>query len=84
MINLREFSKSYNKFMAVSNLTLEIKNGEIMGFAGLNGAGKTTTIRAISGLIFPTSGSIEVDGHTKCDKKSGDKAYCMARKSRNE
>ncbi|KQB33992.1 MULTISPECIES: ABC transporter ATP-binding protein [Acidiplasma] len=69
MINLREFSKSYNKFMAVSNLTLEIKNGEIMGFAGLNGAGKTTTIRAISGLIFPTGGSIEVDGHNIVNDK---------------
>ncbi|KJE49586.1 MULTISPECIES: ABC transporter ATP-binding protein [Acidiplasma] len=69
MINLREFSKSYNQFMAVSNLTLEIKNGEIMGFAGLNGAGKTTTIRAISGLIFPTGGSIEVDGHNIVNDK---------------
>ena len=69
MINLRGFSKSYNKFMAVSNLTLEIKNGEIMGFAGLNGAGKTTTIRAISGLIFPTGGSIEVDGHNIVNDK---------------
>lgn len=65
MIEIRGLTKLYGKHAppAVSKLDLEIHDGEIMGFAGLNGAGKSTTIRVISGIIFPSGGSVSVDGH---------------------
>lgn len=64
MIRLHNVSKSYAKSqnMAVDNLSLEIKEGEIFGFLGPNGAGKSTTIKMITGILTPTSGTIEVDG----------------------
>ncbi len=64
MINIQGASKSYSKKqpLAVDNLELELKDGEILGLVGLNGAGKTTTIRMSSGIILPTSGHIMVDG----------------------
>ena len=61
MIEISHLSKSFKNFKAVSDLNLEINNGQIMGLAGLNGAGKTTTIRAACGIIFPTSGTITVN-----------------------
>lgn len=61
MINISHLSKSYRKVKAVSDLSLDINNGEIMGLAGLNGAGKSTTIRAASGIIFPTAGKITIN-----------------------
>ncbi|NLI78471.1 MAG: ATP-binding cassette domain-containing protein [Candidatus Riflebacteria bacterium] len=48
---------------AVRGLDLEIQAGEMVGFLGPNGAGKTTTLKMLSGLIPPTSGTIEVAGH---------------------
>jgi len=63
MINVNGLTKRYHSVKAVDDLSIEINNGEIMGFAGLNGAGKTTTIRAIAGIIFPTSGKITVDNY---------------------
>ncbi len=65
MIEINELTKFYGKnpVPAVSNLNLEINNGEIVGFAGLNGAGKTTTIRVISGIIFPSKGTVMVNNH---------------------
>ncbi len=63
MINISHLSKSFGNFKAVKNLDLEIKNGEIMGFAGLNGAGKSTTIRMIAGITFPSKGTVLVDGN---------------------
>ena len=64
MIRLYNVSKSYAKSqnLAVDNLSLEIKDGEIFGFLGPNGAGKSTTIKMITGILSPTSGTIEVDG----------------------
>ena len=64
MIRLYNVSKSYGKSanLAVGNLSLEIKEGEIFGFLGPNGAGKSTTIKMITGILTPTSGTIEVDG----------------------
>lgn len=47
---------------AVSNLSLQLRPGEIVGLLGLNGAGKTTAIRMLSTLLDPTSGRITVDG----------------------
>jgi ABC-type multidrug transport system ATPase subunit len=55
-------TKQYGQRLAVNNLSLEVKRGEIFGFLGPNGAGKTTTIRMALGLITPTSGSVEILG----------------------
>lgn len=63
MINISNITKSYNgNYNAVSNLNLEIKDGEIYGLLGPNGAGKTTTIKMITGIISPTSGKVEING----------------------
>lgn len=62
MIKLKQVSKLYDQFVAVDNLDLEVEDGEIMGIIGHNGAGKTTTLKMISGLLAPTSGTIEVMG----------------------
>lgn len=63
MLVLKNVSKIYdNKSKAVDNISLEIKQGEIIGFIGPNGAGKTTTIKMITGIIAPTEGIIEING----------------------
>jgi ABC-2 type transport system ATP-binding protein len=63
-ISLRNVTKKYGEFPAVRDLTLQISAGEIFGFVGPNGAGKTTTIRMITGLAYPSSGSLEIKGFT--------------------
>ena len=63
MIAIRDLVKTYGKFTAVDGVTLDVQPGEIHGFLGPNGAGKTTTLRMIAGLLKPTSGRIEVNGH---------------------
>jgi ABC-2 type transport system ATP-binding protein len=55
-------SKLYGRRLAVDNLNLEVRRGEIFGFLGPNGAGKTTTIRMMLGLIAPANGSVEILG----------------------
>ncbi|MBW2251203.1 MAG: ABC transporter ATP-binding protein [Deltaproteobacteria bacterium] len=62
MIELKDLTKKYVDFPAVSNLNLSIEKGEIFGFIGPNGAGKTTTIKMICGVLEPTSGSIMIAG----------------------
>ncbi len=64
MIELEEVSKFYgrNKTPAVEGLSFTVKNGEILGFAGLNGAGKTTAINCMAGILLPTRGRILIDG----------------------
>lgn len=65
LISIEHVSKSYSQKspLAVDDVSLEIKDGEILGLVGLNGAGKTTTIRMASGIILPTRGKITVDGN---------------------
>src|ERR1044071_3179415 len=63
MIAVHNLVKQYGKFTAVGGVSLDVQPGEIHGFLGPNGAGKTTTLRMIAGLLKPTSGRIEVNGH---------------------
>lgn len=64
MIKLENISKTYNKtHLAVDDLTLEIKPGEIVGFIGPNGAGKTTTLKMLTGILKPDTGNIFINGY---------------------
>ena len=59
-IETKNLTKKYKNKLAVNNLNLEIKEGELFSLLGVNGAGKTTTIKMLSGLILPTSGDIKI------------------------
>lgn len=59
---LKNVRKSYDEFVAVSDLSLNIRVGGIYGLLGPNGAGKTSTIRMIMGITVPDSGSISIFG----------------------
>src|SRR5215467_11559182 len=61
-ICLQSVTKKYGDFPAVKNLSLTIRAGEIFGFVGPNGAGKTSTIRMITGLAYPTTGTLTING----------------------
>ncbi|MCS7230395.1 MAG: ABC transporter ATP-binding protein [Candidatus Kryptonium sp.] len=75
MIRLENLTKKFGDFIAVDNLTLEIKSGEFFGFLGPNGAGKTTTIKMIAGLIQPTSGKIFICGIDALKEPEKAKSY---------
>ena len=58
------FNRKYTAVKAVDDISFTIEAGEMVGFLGANGAGKTTTLKVLSGLLYPTSGSVSVLGHT--------------------
>ncbi len=62
MIQVTGLTKDYGKRRAISDLTFEVKKGEIVGFLGPNGAGKTTTMRILTGYMPPTTGKAEIGG----------------------
>lgn len=62
IISVRNVSKLFGRTQALSDVSFEIKRGEVVGFLGPNGAGKTTMMRLITGLFRPTEGSILIDG----------------------
>ena len=61
MIKIKGLTKEYGDLTAVDNISLEIKEGEILGFLGPNGAGKTTTMKILTGFMAPTKGTITFD-----------------------
>jgi ABC-2 type transport system ATP-binding protein len=63
MIKISNLTKRFGGFVAVNDISLEVKPGEIFAFLGTNGAGKTTTIRMMTGVLLPTSGSVEIGGY---------------------
>jgi len=62
VLKTNNLTKRYKELKALDDVSLTIYEGDIYGFVGENGAGKTTLIRAVSGLIFPSSGTYELGG----------------------
>ena len=62
ILSVSDISKSYNKKLAVENLSFELNEGDFFGFLGPNGAGKSTTISLLSSLITPDKGKIYFQG----------------------
>ena len=63
MIRLERLHKVYGACTALEGLTLDVAPGEVVALVGPNGAGKSTTLRALAGLIKPTSGHATINGH---------------------
>ena len=63
-IQIERLTKRYGDVTAVDNLTLTVKEGELMALLGVNGAGKTTTVKMLSCLTAPTSGDALLMGHS--------------------
>lgn len=68
ILKVRNLIKEFGHFKAVSGLTFDALNGEILGLLGPNGAGKTTTLRMLSGFIPSTEGDIFVSGFSMRDR----------------
>src|SRR5688572_17042736 len=62
VVELKKVSKRFDEFVAVDELSFEVRRGTIFGFLGPNGAGKTTTIRMIVNITAPDEGEIKVLG----------------------
>ncbi len=62
MIDVVGYSKLYGDFRAVHDLSFSVQPGDVLGLVGPNGAGKTSTLRALAGILQPTSGTIHING----------------------
>ena len=77
ILKTNNLSKQYRNTLALHQVNLSIKKGDIYGFIGQNGAGKSTLLRIVMGLAFPSSGTIELFGkennqvHSDAQKRMG-------------
>jgi len=74
MLSLQNISKSFGGVKAVSDVSLEIEKGDVLGLIGPNGAGKSTLINLISGLLSPDNGAIYLSGKNITSRKSYERA----------
>ena len=75
MVEVKNLTKYYGNFLAIEDVSFEVKKGEIVGFLGPNGAGKTTTMRIITGFLPPSSGTASVAGFDLVDKSQQARAH---------
>jgi len=78
MLTITDLNVTYGKKTAIRDISLEIKEGEIMALVGPNGAGKTSLIRAVSGTVRPASGTIMISGQRIEQLSAGQRARLMA------
>jgi ABC-2 type transport system ATP-binding protein len=68
LISATRLSRRYGSTLAVQDLSLELRAGDILGLLGPNGAGKTTTMRMLSGCLAPSSGKVVINGVSLADE----------------
>ncbi len=68
LAQLADVSLTYGEINALKNLSLEVRQGEVLGLLGPNGAGKTSAVRILCGLLTPTSGSAKISGFDVLEK----------------
>ena len=64
LIDINDYTKIINGATVLDHVTLHMEGGRVYGLKGPNGSGKTMLMRAVCGLIKPTSGSVVIDGET--------------------
>lgn len=62
IVMVKNLTKAFNNFIALNNITFNIKSGDFFGLIGPNGAGKSTLLKILYNLVIPTSGSIYIEG----------------------
>ena len=75
MLSIRNLHAGYGKVEVLHGISMEVAKGQVVTLIGSNGAGKTTTMRAISGMIKPTSGTVTLGGKDI----TGLDSYCISR-----
>ncbi len=75
LLTVEKLTKSFGGLTAVSNVDMEISEGELVGLIGPNGAGKTTLFNLLTGVYVPTSGKIQLDHDGKTRELGGMKPY---------
>jgi len=63
MISIKQLTKTFGKFKALDDVTLNMEEGQAISLLGPNGSGKTTIIKSILGLVIPEKGQITINGH---------------------
>ena len=70
IISISGLTKRFKDFVAVDNISFDVKKGEIFAFLGPNGAGKSTTIKMLTTLLEPTNGRVTINGHDPKNNKN--------------
>jgi len=78
-LKIEKLSKSFGGLMAVSNVSMSLEPGELVGLIGPNGAGKTTVFNLLTGIYVPTSGTITLYRDGKEIKLQGQKPYSICK-----
>ena len=76
MLTITNLSAGYGKVQVLHGISIEVPKGKVVTLIGSNGAGKTTTMRAISGMIAPSSGEISLNG----ERIDGMESYSIAKR----
>ncbi|MEA2738986.1 MAG: gliding motility-associated transport system ATP-binding protein [Acetobacteraceae bacterium] len=63
LIEIQGLTKRFGGFIAVDDVSFQVRRGEVLGFLGPNGAGKSTTMRMLAGFMIPTAGTARIQGH---------------------
>jgi len=74
MLKAEQLTKRYSSLPAVQDLSFELQPGQVLGCLGPNGSGKSTTVKMLTGLLEPTRGSVQFDGHNIQDNLAGYRA----------